>query len=531
MEENQKKKFVCKFCNRKFQCGKSLGGHIRTHMNENHSTREEVKARVSILKFSPFNGVKKPQKDSGSEVGGQSGYGLRENPKKTWRFVDSSSTLRQEKVCKECGKGFQSLKALCGHMACHSDREKLLINNINKLEEEEEREGEEHSETSEKQKLVMDSHSDTETSAPKQTKISKRIKYKTLDVYSSLGNGSSSVSGIEQEQQEVAISLMMLSRDSGTCYKGGLNSVAESSNNNSVVLEAKSSSIEMVKKARDWIEKSAEISVSENSDSGYFRNGPKKIESDVSVDGSLRNIEFKKIEVESGSGFDKFQCVKSELGKNLLNEEEEADNNQVDRGSSKYMLRKRTRNGFYRQQIGSSCKKETNCSSSNVEFCRNSQKRNKYECLTCNKVFHSHRALGGHRASHTKTNGYWESMYESGENSIETDDYNVQTPPEVKLIENSSGKSSLNQHFSGNVERKPATKKVKEHECPICLRVFRSGQALGGHKRSHFVGGFEDKTMVIRQETPETQITGLFDLNLPAPIEEEANGHVGFMAW
>ncbi|KAH7516063.1 uncharacterized protein LOC107428864 [Ziziphus jujuba] len=536
MEENQKKKFVCKFCNRKFPCGKSLGGHIRTHMNENHSTRKEDEEEKA-LKFSPFNGVKKTQKDSGSEAGGQSGYGLRENPKKTWRFVDSSSTLRQEKVCKECGKGFQSLKALCGHMACHSDKEKLLINNNNnKLEEEdEEEEDEEQSETSEKQKLVMDSHSDTETSSPRKTKISKRIKYMTLDVYSSLGNGgSSSVSGIEQEQQEVAISLMMLSRDSGNGYynKGGLNSVAESSDNNSVVLEAKSSSIEMVKKARDGIVKSAEISVSENSDSGYFRNGPKKIESDVSVDGSLRNVKFKKIEAESGSGFDKFQCVKSELGKNLVNEEEEeAANNLEGRGYSKYELRKRAKNGFYRPQIGSSCKKETNYSSSNVEFSGNSQKRNKYECMTCNKIFHSHRALGGHRASHTKTNGCCESVYESGENSIETDDYPVQTTPVVKLIENSSGKNTVKQHFYGNVERKPATKKGKEHECPICLRVFRSGQALGGHKRSHFVGGFEDKTMVVRQETPDTQISGLFDLNLPAPMEEAANGHVGFMAW
>lgn len=494
MEENHKKKFVCKFCNRKFQCGKSLGGHIRTHMNEN-SAREEQRAhhQVSVLKFSPFNGVKKSQADLGSEAGaGHSGYELRENPKKTWRFVDSStSTLRQEKVCKECGKGFQSMKALCGHMACHSDKEKL----ISKLEE--------HSGTSEKQKLVMDSHSDTETSAPKQIRISKRIKYKNLDVYSSMGNnnGSSSVSGIEQEQQEVAISLMMLSRDSATpgC-KGGLNSVTESSDNNSVVLEAKSSSIEMLKKARDGMVKSAEVSVSENSDSGYFRNGPKKIESDASVD------ELRKIDVESGSGFD----GKSELGKSLLKEEV---SDQVDRVSSKYELRKRTKNGIYRPQV---LVKEANCTSSNVGLCKtSSQKRSKYECLTCNKTFHSHRALGGHRASHTKI----ESMYESGENSIETDDYPV-------------GKSPMNkQQVSGNPDRKLGSKKGKEHECPICFRIFRSGQALGGHKRSHFVGGYEDKTMVIRQETPETQITGLFDLNLPAPMEEEANGHVGFMAW
>ena len=30
MEE--RKKYVCKYCSKSFPCGKSLGGHIRTHM-------------------------------------------------------------------------------------------------------------------------------------------------------------------------------------------------------------------------------------------------------------------------------------------------------------------------------------------------------------------------------------------------------------------------------------------------------------------------------------------------------------------
>ena len=456
------------------------------------------------------------QKDSGSEAGKQPGYVLRENPKKTRRFADSSGgvLLKELKVCKECGKGFQSLKALCGHMASHSDKEKLTVNKF-----------EQHSETSEKQKLVMDSQSDTETSAPKQRRVSKRIRYKNLDVYSSLGNGSSSVSGIEQEQQEVAISLMLLSRDSG--HKGGLNSVGESSDNNSVVLEAKSSSIDMIigKKVLSSVtnmneivekkkERDGELKSSENSDSGYFRNGPKKIESDVSVDGFLRNGDIKKLEVESGSGF----------RKNLLEEEAK---DQVERGSSKYELRKRTRNGLYRPESAIiSCKKEADCSS-NGEICRNGQKRSKYECLTCNKTFHSHRALGGHRANHTKINGCCESICESGENSIETD--NIPTPiANNELIENGTGKTPIKEDFS---ERKPGSKKSKGHECPICFRIFKSGQALGGHKRSHFVGGREANTMVIRQEPPEPEITVLFDLNLPAPTEEDTNGDAGFMAW
>ncbi|KAL4385471.1 hypothetical protein GQ457_15G010510 [Hibiscus cannabinus] len=48
-------------------------------------------------------------------------------------------------------------------------------------------------------------------------------------------------------------------------------------------------------------------------------------------------------------------------------------------------------------------------------------------------------------------------------------------------------------------------------ECPLCYRVFGSGQALGGHKRSHLLaaansGKFDNN---------------LIDLNLPAPMEDD----------
>ncbi|KAL6985992.1 hypothetical protein U1Q18_019361 [Sarracenia purpurea var. burkii] len=70
------------------------------------------------------------------------------------------------------------------------------------------------------------------------------VKCKRIVVRSSsLANGSSSVSEIDHEQEEVAMCLMMLSRDSGNWV--GVNSIVESSDNNSVVLETKSSSIDM----------------------------------------------------------------------------------------------------------------------------------------------------------------------------------------------------------------------------------------------------------------------------------------------
>jgi hypothetical protein len=79
--------------------------------------------------------------------------------------------------------------------------------------------------------------------------------------------------------------------------------------------------------------KTAVISLSDNSDSGYFRNGTKKAEGDVSVDGSFTGDEFKKLNVECGfgiGGFDSelgessngFKYVISGLGKELISESE-----------------------------------------------------------------------------------------------------------------------------------------------------------------------------------------------------------------
>ena len=57
------------------------------------------------------------------------------------------------------------------------------------------------------------------------------------------------------------------------------------------------------------------------------------------------------------------------------------------------------------------------------------------------------------------------------------------------------------------------------HECPICLRVFASGQALGGHKRSHGIGNLSvDHHHQVRVDSVKQRT---IDLNLPAPTDEE----------
>ncbi|CAL5398073.1 unnamed protein product [Camellia sinensis] len=132
------------------------------------------------------------------------------------------------------------------------------------------------------------------------------------------------------------------------------------------------------------------------------------------------------------------------------------------------------------------------------EFKKQSNKtriRGKYKCETCHRVFRSYQALGGHRASHKK-------------NRAHNNGGSIREPPletEVRVTEE------------------------KVHECPICYRVFASGQALGGHKRSHVIGSSSSTIITTTTSTvvatkPVKSKLGsekLIDLNLPAPIDED----------
>ncbi|KAJ6320555.1 hypothetical protein OIU78_015862 [Salix suchowensis] len=117
--------------------------------------------------------------------------------------------------------------------------------------------------------------------------------------------------------------------------------------------------------------------------------------------------------------------------------------------------------------------------------------RGKYKCETCSKVFKSYQALGGHRASHKKLKVYTPSK-----------------EPNLEPTENAGASTSL------------PGKKI--HECPFCFRVFSSGQALGGHKRSHVIGVAASSSTPVRSSTEfGDNNLGLIDLNLPAPVDDD----------
>lgn len=134
-----------------------------------------------------------------------------------------------------------------------------------------------------------------------------------------------------------------------------------------------------------------------------------------------------------------------------------------------------------------------------VKVTKSTKVRGKYRCETCNKVFRSYQALGGHRANHKKIKV----------------NLTVETPPRVVVETVKNGGST-------------AAVEEKIHECPVCFRVFSSGQALGGHKRSHFMGGGAISATVnsITSPPPANPFSRIgetlnIDLNLPAPVDDD----------
>ncbi|WOH07878.1 hypothetical protein DCAR_0727312 [Daucus carota subsp. sativus] len=407
--------------------------------------------------------------------------------KKMSRAVDSSSGASEARVCKQCGKGFQSLKALCGHMACHSEKGRVLREYRCYWK-------------SEKSEPV-DDRFDLEENPTRRTRSRAERYKKTVDETFDYGNdnNSSSVCDIE-DTEDVAACLMMLSRDSRKW--SGVNSIVKSSDNQSMVFETKSSSVEMKnprddgtyladeipqrKKVVSRKLKSSGLVTESVSASGYVR----KADSDISIEELFNHGGYK--DAELSTFYNRVKHYKTDESKGLKGNE--YDDVGISRKLLKLDSKKRARDRY-----------------DGVEPDKKVHSRKKYECVNCNRSFDSFQALGGHRPCHKKADPSIQYEYDSGDNSLENDITPISTPIR-KLGQRFDDKKPVSRDFPVAAKKKDRAKKSKAHQCPFCSKIFKSGQALGSHKRTHST---YDPPEDFGSSPPTAR--SLIDLNLPAP--------------
>ncbi|KAK4797236.1 hypothetical protein SAY86_029562 [Trapa natans] len=118
----------------------------------------------------------------------------------------------------------------------------------------------------------------------------------------------------------------------------------------------------------------------------------------------------------------------------------------------------------------------------------------RHRCEVCSKSFRSSQALGGHRVTHRKVLSAKGEAKKKRRRSRHLDDDDREAEPESVF------------------------------ECPYCFKVFGSGQALGGHKRSHLIGSGNGSPAVTcsgKAGNHRPEKNSFIDLNLPAPHEED----------
>ncbi|XP_024969785.1 zinc finger protein ZAT9-like [Cynara cardunculus var. scolymus] len=397
-------KHFCKLCDKSFPSGRSLGGHMRSHVINSTDLHHQKQ--------------------------------------------NSNCLVVLDKLCKECGKGFQSWKALFGHMKCHSDK---VANNHNLNQDswtsqsDDENSGAKVKKSRSRNTRIKRYITATVTTTTTVTTASSSISMNANNqmMISSNHASTSVVSEIEQDQEsEIAMCLMMLSRDDGKWDN-----------------EYESS---------DYCNSSALVRLTKVEGKKPVGNGSKikkLAETQVGVDYLGRS--------EVGS---------AGLPKIMIHNDKFIDESEL---------------GFGKTDQDSS--------------------KRKFECATCNKSFHSYQALGGHKASHKKLKGYLDPKTEPLFNH-------------EHMINGFCAKPSDNHQstkgFNLGAGSLKKTVVLGSHECPICFKIFSSGQALGGHKRSHIIAEakLNQQTNMNLIEKVNEPIRGFLDLNmLPVPdtVEEE----------
>lgn len=502
--EVQKLKHVCKFCKKCFPCGRSLGGHIRSHLP-------------------------KP------------GYELRENPKKTWRVsrrdelllnssFSSSSTETENRKSRTIKNHVQGKRSSIGRNNSHSSVSEVVEDDHQEQEQEQEEvvvamclimlsqdEGSwgdisssfaVAADSSENNNVSFFSQGGNNNSKSRRRKRREKVQVNENDSVS-VGVNAKKFESVASGylQKELKLKGIEVSAN-GFCLNDQNNKCFESKKRREKV-EGK----ESVFGATDHYV--GKIIKAESAVSGYVKDGAEIKEYEVSENGFVSNdhlkqsFESKRKIAQSVTS----RCVK----KGSKIEEYEVSENGISLYDQKNIDHNELDSEFYNDVSRTSC-----------------FKRSKFECTTCNKVFHSYQALGGHRASHKKLLGGGKCSPPSPKlepSNVAGNDASIS--PTHKQQEQLVSEMGIGSSSSSSTK-----KVVQKHECPICYRVFPSGQALGGHKRSHLLvannndeingrvseGKINDNHVRIAQvveRLASTETRDLLDLNFP-PAQDEA---------
>ncbi|KAK8716220.1 hypothetical protein V6N13_043538 [Hibiscus sabdariffa] len=402
-------------------------------------------------------------KRKANESMGFQGYGLRDNPKKSWKSLGSNgdddattTSPALEFRCKVCGKQFESTKALFGHMRHHSakERKQVICQECGRKF---------------KSLKALNVHMRLH---PLKSITVKRKRSKRLRYNNNGPNESSAFVQIDPDIEDAAFCLMMLSR--GVKNSTEFNCFWESCDNREILQSPFGywGDFDSYASRSMNVFHEKNISGGKESDSGVLSEKEKNDES---------GFEFCETEIKGS--------IEVEPGQDLMEGLE-----LTGLGSTKSSS---CRDACDSEPGGDASNKLLS-TPLNSEMPDDPQNKNKYKCRICSKTFKSHQALGGHQTIHRKSNTCAVEPVEDREQTTHISSY-----PDI----DSSCKLVMVEYAENSVDQ-------EMNEVP---------SSETGVYKVHKDPGTSDKQPAEQLDLSNIS-SDVIDLNLPVLHNEEANG-------